>query len=113
MPTSTQPSMVDGLNKMLSDIAQLMALPDADLEFLTTLQTGIVSYIRQGQQPASQPQSAVPGGAGGPNPGGPSMGGLGQMPPGMMGGGASMGMAMPNPDELRRMIQTTSGGQGG
>lgn len=113
MPTSTQPTMVDGLNKMLSDVAQLMALPDADLEFLTNLQTGIVAYIRQGQQPASQPQSAVPGGAGGPNPMQGGMGGLGAPPPGMMTGGASMGMQAPNPDELRRLIQTTSGGQGG
>lgn len=110
MPTSSGGTMQDGLNKLLAQVAQMMILPDADLEFLSQLQMAVTQYIKQGQQPSSQPQSAVPGGAGGPSPTppGPSMAGN----TGMM-GGASMGVGQPNPDELRRMLATQMGGQGG
>lgn len=118
MPTSGQgQSMFDSLQRILSDIAQAMTLPDADLDFLTQLQMGVTDYIRQGQAAAaqpSQPQSAVPGGMGnGPGMGMPPGGGMPGPPPGMMTGGASMGIGQPNMDEMKRLMATLSGGQGG
>lgn len=105
MAASSGGTMQDGLNKLLAQVAQMMILPDADLEFLSGLQMAVTQYIKQGQQPASQPQSAVPGGAGTVGPGVANNSG--------MMGGASMGVGQPNPDEMRRMLATQMGGQGG
>lgn len=98
-------NMADGLNKMLADVAKLAAVPDADLDFLIKLQMIITDYLRSGGGENSQQQSQQMA----PQPPGAGMAqqGTGQM------GGAMMGMGMPNPDELRRMMSTQSGGQGG
>lgn len=109
--TSTANTMAESLNKLVGQIAQMMTMPDADLQFLTQLQMQITDYVRNSQAQAAQPQSAVPGGAGGPMPMGG--GGVGASPPAGMMGGASMGAPMPNMDELTRMLSRTSGGQGG
>lgn len=100
-------TMQEGLNKLLAEVAQMMILPDADIDFLSQIQMAITQYVKQGQG-GSTPgqQSAVPGGAG-TQPTTP------QPPPGMMTGGASMGMGAPNVDEMRRMLATQMGGQGG
>src|SRR4051794_32533813 len=107
---ATNQTMQEGLNRLVADIAQMMVLPDADLDFLSQLQMAVTQYVKQPTQ-SQQPQSAVPGGAGGPTPGGPPGPGIANSS-GMM-GGASMGVGTPNPDELRRMLSTQSGGQGG
>ena len=85
-------------------------MPDADLQFLISLETTILQKIREpydqmsGQMSAPtpggqpMPQPPMPGGGGPPMPGGFTVG---------QGGGAR-GMRTepnaPNPDELRRML---------
>lgn len=113
-------TMADILQKVLQDITSALTLPDADIEFLTALQTIIIKKLReptdmlaqmQGQQnPSSPPQpgppmaqqpqaqmqmQVPPPGAVPPGPGGV---------PGVM---SSPNMA-PAADELRRVI---SGGR--
>lgn len=108
-------TMSEGLNKLLSEISQMMPLPDADLDFLTKLQMVITSFIRQPQQQPGNPQQS-------PNiPPAPPPAGMGSAPmaPGMapgMGaanlggmGGATPSVPTPNPDELRRVL--SMGGQ--
>ncbi len=106
--------MNDGLKKLLGDIGQLMATPDADQQFLAKLQQAIYTRMGQpspqgqgapGQQPGGMPGAAPPQGAPGQPPGPPHA-----MPGGGVGGqggfgGAGLGNAMPNPDELRRILQ--------
>lgn len=107
-------TMAEGLKKLMSAIAELMVLPDADIEFLQGLQTAITTYIRQssaqmaGQMTGTGPESSINGVA----PGGPvpPMGAAGPMAPGGMGGGGMGGLAAaPNPDELRRLLSAGVG----
>lgn len=115
---------------MLGDLAQLKTYPDADLEFLVNLETSILSKLRQpvaqsgnnfgpggapapnadmgaammaggggmvgGPPPSMPPPGAGPGGATPTYPA-PPQGGV----PGVMNGPAPI----PNPDELRRLLQ--------
>jgi len=120
-PNAAVPSsMLEGLQMILGELGGMMATPDADVNFLTTLQHAIVGKIKQHTQQAIQGQQQQtaqamgmgggPGGPGGPGGGG-GLGGLvnqsalqqaqgGGAPGGP--GGAPAGM--PNPDELRRMV---------
>lgn len=122
MASGTNETMAEGLKKILSATAQLMVLPDADIEFLTQLQLAITTYIRQssaqaaGQMTGTGPASAIndvaPGGPVPPMGGGmgPAMGAAGPMGPGGMGGGGMGGLAAaPNPDELRRLLSAGVG----
>lgn len=98
-------TMAEFLQRMLSDISQAKTLPDADLEFLIGLETGILQKLRapvdamagqmNGVSPADQGLGQMPGplpvGAGGAPP-------TGGVP------GIRSEPAAPNPDELRRMI---------
>lgn len=102
-------TMAEGLKKLLSAIAQLKILPDADLQFLTGLEGGIVDYIRAqaastaGAATGTGPQSSISDVM--PPSGGMGGGGMGGGMPGGMGGGGMMGLAaQPNPDELRRLM---------
>lgn len=110
-PSKAQTTMTEGLTTVLSDIAKLQAAPDADLDFLTSLQQAIVGKIR-----SMQPGGQQPGQPGQPSPGG--MGG----PAGMVQGGAMQGLSPtgggqlpdmggaggPNMDELRRALGSSS-----
>lgn len=130
-------TMLEALNKVISDISQAMVTPDADIQFLTQLQGVIVGRMRQGpgnggQQPHPQGQPPMggqmspppgqppgpPQGGGGPAPGGPVGGpGGGGPPPGgpgqMQGPPSPNGVTplaqAPNPDELRRMLAGRAG----
>jgi hypothetical protein len=113
-----QNTMAEGLTAILSDLAGLKPLPDADLQFLTEMETMILGKL---QAPVNAMAGANSGGMPGP-PGvdmsqGPVPGmGPGSTPPmpppGLpMGGpgGPPPGVApRPNmagaPDELRRML---------
>jgi hypothetical protein len=93
--TRTDNTMVEALQKLHKDIAQMKVLADADLEFVTELETMVVSYLRgpieSGQQQGMLPQ------------GGPPQ----QMFPGQgepVGGGVMQGNGTPPVDELRRLM---------
>ena len=118
--------MLQGLQSVLGALGGMMAAPDADVQFLTTLQHAIVAKIKQGTQQAvsNQPGQGQPPGAGGP-PGAPSQigpgggagmsgfgavvppGGMDQSPQPGMGAPGPTGIGAPNPDELRRTLGAT------
>lgn len=103
--TRTNDSMPEFLTGLLQDVAYAMSLPDADLDYLATLQKALVAKVRQpmDQYLASQGAGPMAGGMGGGMMGqmmGQQMGPTGQPgPPGVRMGGSPI-----NPDELRRTI---------
>lgn len=101
-------TMAEGLQALVGTIASMKALPDADMEFLTNLETMVLNKLKEPvRQMAGQMDQVGPGGPPmGPPPG---MGGPPMMPPpmGAPGGpptGVRMGSPMGNPDELRRLL---------
>lgn len=115
MAGSTNETMAEGLKKIMPAIAQLMVLPDADPQFLMSLQMAITTYLRQGAAqeagqmtgtgPASSINDVAPGGPV------PPMGAAGPMGPGGMAGGGMGGLGTaPNPDELRRLLSAGAPG---
>lgn len=121
MAEGSNETMAEGLKKIMSAIAQLMVLPDADVQYLMSLQGNITDYIRQssaamaGQATGTGPASAINDVApGGPVPpmgaGGGGMPGMGGPPGGGMGGGMQGLAAAPNPDELRRLLSAGAPG---
>lgn len=86
----------EAMQKILQQLAVAGTLPDADLEFLATVQAAITQKLRDGAT-AGQPQ--VP--QGGAPMQGPPMG-----PPPMGAGGPMQGVSpsAPNMDEIRRMV---------
>lgn len=129
MAGATGKGVVDALTNTYTDIAKMMLLPDAakHMQFLQGLQSGIMHYIQmQARASLEAPQGgqAGIGGMGGGMGGAPTPSPMqGQMPPGAgpggaapggspmriaPGGGAGMGglMNQPNPDELRRLLQS-------
>lgn len=103
--------MAEGLQRLLADVAQMEALPDADLDLLTNLRATIVSALRQPvqkmmgggdlPQDGQQPDPAAMAMANAGPPGGGPAGGAQMMRGGLIPGPAGQ----PNPDELRRMLQ--------
>lgn len=116
-------SVVDGLKDIYTQVATLKLAPDAAqyAEILDKLTQALLSIIQQvtqqKAQQAAQMQAQVRQQAVNPMMGGPQQqSGItaGRPSPGMPGGPPSQGspgMAMPDPDEMRRMLQTQ--GQGG
>lgn len=120
--TRTDNTFAEALTKLLRNLADMKVLPDADLEFILNLEMQVVQKLREPiDNMQAQGSTQVPGAPGMGMPMGmsPDMGGglppeLMGMPPEMgmpgMGGGAGIpGMrqepSMPNPDELRRILQ--------
>jgi hypothetical protein len=92
-------SMMDGLPKITAVIAELKHAPDADIQFLTGLETQVLQYaqMRTQAQQGPPPGASVPGMAGGlPGAGAPGAAGM---------GGQMQGTPLPPPDELRRALQ--------
>lgn len=97
----TTNTMSEMLVNMIRDLSVAKTLPDADLEFLVTLETAILAKLRQPlEQAAGQVPMSVGGGMGamgggspGGMPGGPPPGGMPGMPPG--GGFPPPMMSMP------------------
>lgn len=107
-------TMAEGLVALGDVINKIKYAPDADIEFLTNLETQVLQYHQQKFAPQLPPSDpSMTGGpppgmmmAGAPTAGGPDMAALlASMPPPMAGGPAGVSPAVPNPDELRR-IQT-------
>ena len=115
MTVKSSTNYIEALKNVAGDLAQIAAMPDADLEFTTQLQGVIIQFIRQQAMNTIGP----PGGENaGPEAGGaPSQPGLGPppAPAGIApGGGAGMaGMGTPNPDELRRVMAGAAEAGGG
>lgn len=116
-------SVVDGLKQVYTDIAGLKLLPDAGqhMEVIDKLSQAVLAIIQQvtqaKAQQAAQMQAQVRQQAMNPMMGGqagPRMGG--GLPPGAPGGPPSQGPvgmpanAMPDPDEMRRMLQSQGAG---
>ncbi len=93
-------TMSEGLHQLLSSLAQLKAAPDADLEYLSSIESTILQKLRQPLQQAAQALAqaggVVPPGMAG-QLGAAAQGGMGQPAPQQAG-------SMPNPDELRRLV---------
>lgn len=127
---ANQQGVIDGIQKLAGQIAQLQFEPDAQqhMPFIQGLQQAIVQYVQQQQgqvaaQAAQTQQQAAQmgangngmagmgmgagGGGGGPLGAAPD-GGLAPLGPTQMGAGGGQGMvglaASPNPDELRRLL---------
>jgi hypothetical protein len=103
--------MAEGLQAMLGSIAEMMAAPDADLEFLGQLNTTVLTKIRQPFDQMAQTQNAQAGMGGAPSPE--------SMPPPEpqmteFGPAAVPGQrnnpTLPNPDELRRVLSANGPG---
>lgn len=96
-------TMAEMLQSMLQDISVAKTLPDADLEFLVNLETTLLGKIREPLD-----QAGVAGGAGGmagpsaPPAPAPAMGST--PTPGTGVNGVMSSPEMPNPDELRRLM---------
>lgn len=109
MASRSTNTMVEGLQKMLTDLAQMKTLMDADLPFILQIETLIVDKLRDPAQRMQQAGLLPPGQAPGPDPS------QGAGPPGMpapgpsfQGGGSPgvmSGAPAPNADELRRLLQ--------
>lgn len=116
--------MVEGLSSLVSDIASIMAAPDADIEFLDKLLKVVLLRIHQ---PAHQGPGTAPGAAPGGPPSGEGIPGAG-VPAGPPGGGAPNDQMVsaaapeaptqpggvskpmtPNPDEMRRILAEAAG----
>lgn len=111
-------SVVDGLKDIYSEVASLALAPDAGqyMQVIQGLQQALLKMIQgiaqQKAQQAAQMQQQQAASAMNPQMGGPPQGGAPGGPPGgPPPGGGSPGMAMPNPDELRRVLAAQ--GQGG
>lgn len=130
MALRAQNTMSEGLSAMLQDIGGMKALPDADLNFLTEMETMILGKLRApvdamagnsgpgSPGPAGIDMSAgpVPGmgpGSTPPMPPMPPMGPMGGPPMGSPGGpprGLPPSPQMPSPDELRRVLGNPGAG---
>lgn len=113
MARTTGDTMAEGLQKILAQMGQLLALPDADMSFLNDVQNQIAQYLREGAQAAQGGNLAMPPGPGAPGPASASPtsalmgmggGGMGMMAP----PGGSMGIQPPNMDELNRTLGSQS-----
>lgn len=120
MPES-QDTVIGGLKKLFPTVSQLLLAPDANQhkQFIDGLMNGIRAYISaQAQSTVGGGGQGAPGGApnGSPPPGQPqpspqpgaALPAMANAPGG--GGGMSglMGAASQNPDELRRLLTSTT-----
>jgi hypothetical protein len=125
--TRTDNTFAEALEKLTQQVAQLKLLPDCDDELVDAIQEAIIGWYRQPiENSMAQGTTSVqssPADAMGMPPGMPP--GMPGMPPGMGGVGASqiaaggamgrgmpagvMSMGPPNPDELRRQMQSPTG----
>ena len=117
--TRTDNTFAESLTKLLRSLADMKVLPDADLEFILNLEMQVVQKLREPiDNMQAQGSTQIPGAPPMGPPMGPPLGIGGGLPPELMGGGMPPGMgmgggvpgvrqepSMPNPDELRRILQ--------
>lgn len=117
MATRGTNTMAEGLQSMLGSIAEMMAAPDADLDFLGQLNVMVLQKIRQPFDQQGQVQSEQAGMGGAPSPDSmPSPEPQMAMSPTAtpeFGPAAVPGLRnQPNPDELRRVLASQAPGMG-
>jgi len=61
MATRQNNTMQEGLHQLLSSLAQLKAAPDANLEFLASIESAILSKLREPMQQAAQAMAQAGG----------------------------------------------------
>ncbi len=114
MATRSTNTMQEGMAGLMQSIQEMKLMPDADLPWLINLETQIISKVQSQYGASNQvPPPGAPGNAQ-PAPMDPAMmagmGGGGMPMPGSNTGsgvgtrGMQVGPAMPNPDEIRRMV---------
>jgi hypothetical protein len=112
-------TMTEGLRALLSNLSDMKVLPDADLQFLLTIEQQIVAKLREPYdrqlQGGGGPSGPPPGMGGGPG----SMAGAmtQQGMPGQSAGpsqipGVMQARQQPSPDELARVLGQGIGGGG-
>lgn len=107
--TKTTNTAAEMLRGLLQDLAVIATYPDADLEFITGIQSALTEHLRQPVRDILAAQGIQPqGGPGGPMGGG-AMGTF-PSPPGGGVPGIRQEAAMPPVDELRRLIGGVQGG---
>jgi hypothetical protein len=96
----------EAMAELLQQVAYIQSLPDADLDFLTTLQAMLVSKLREPAQQYLQMVAAKTGALpGAPAGGGPMVGpGLPTRQPLSVPPGLRNAVALPPVDELRRLV---------
>lgn len=116
MASNIGDTYAEGMKKVLSQLAEIGTLPDADTEFLMGIQQAITQQLRdqaaqatQAQIQGSQAPTQQMASMGMPDPSG------GGAPPfGPSGGGAPMqglGASVPNMDELSRVLGRSGSAQ--
>lgn len=116
MPSTPQKEATEAelLQKILGDLGEAMAAPDADTQFLLQIQQAIVQHIAQKKQQGQQQiqQAATMGGGGEGGGANPGMGS--PLPPnvsGLPGRAGPPGLStLTDPDELRRMLASSPAG---
>lgn len=107
MATRSANTMQETLQRLLTDIAQMKTLADADLPWIVELESMVLNKIRQPVEQMQQPGGPLAQPSGPP----PGMGGPPGLPAGAPMGGMNAGAAAPNADELQRLLG--AGGPGG
>jgi len=107
-------TMAEGLQKLLGDLAEMMAAPDADLDFLGELNTMVLTKIRQPFDQMANTQSSQAGMGGAPSPESmpppePQMMQSPQFGPAAVPGQRN-NPQIPNGDELRRVLSANGPG---
>lgn len=107
-------TMAEGLQSMLGSIAEMMAAPDADLDFLGQLNTTVLTKIRQPFDQMAQTQQSQAGMGGAPSPDSMPSPEPQQTVSPDFGPAAVPGLrnnpAPPNADELRRVLSANGPG---
>lgn len=116
MAVKSENTMQEGMQSLMQDIAVMKFMPDADLNFLVSLETMIIGYQRQAMDQTQQqanPGMNMPPGAGMPPGGGlPPNGGMPPMVSGPMAGRGMVNQPGPAPmspgpppmDEMQRLM---------
>lgn len=121
MAAGSYNTMVEWLNKINADLASAMTCPDADIAFLSDIQTKVLQKLRAPYDSnPNGPAAQLPPAGGGAPPGGPGGGPPPELAallgggPGPGGGAPMMGPppghmpmarpAPPSPDEMQRLM---------
>ncbi len=115
--TKNTNTMSEALRGILQDLAYVQTLPDADLDFISTIQQTILGKLRAPMDAYMQSQSAAPGGIVAPPSAVGGLAGMGAPPPSALGmsgsppadGGGAMEMGGMGAGGMDAMVQQMMG----